>query len=162
MLEIATNGLLSMDRTGALKRVAPDGSQETVVSKGLEAPTGLAISRHGKIYISNNGDLAGEGEVVRVKRAGSSQQAEPAGLRTGGLLRCKGGALPTELWPRGKWYAPLYCTANASSSSRGACFDGSREFSSTTPSVRPPRLTTPTKQRPASLLKPVFSPMVPR
>ena len=68
VLEIATNGLLSMDRTGALKRVAPDGSQETVVSEGLEAPTGLAISRHGKIYISNNGDLAGEGEVVRVKR----------------------------------------------------------------------------------------------
>ena len=40
--------------------------------------------------------------------------------------------------------------AKAASSSFGACFAGSRELSSTTASRRPPRRTTPTKQRPAA------------
>ena len=67
VLEFTTNGILSEDFTGALKRVRPNGSQETVVSEGLMAPTGVAVSRTGEIYISNFGALAGAGQVVKVK-----------------------------------------------------------------------------------------------
>jgi hypothetical protein len=68
VLEIAKNGLLSMDETGALIRVRPDGSRSEIASEGLVAPTGLAISRRGKIYVSNHGDTAGNGEVLRLDR----------------------------------------------------------------------------------------------
>lgn len=68
VLEIAANGLLSGDPTGALIRVRPDGSRETVASEGLVTPTGLAVTDKGTIYISNKGTLAGEGEVIRLKR----------------------------------------------------------------------------------------------
>jgi hypothetical protein len=67
VLEFATNGILSGDPAGALKRVRPNGSIETVVSEGLVAPTGLAIDRKGHAYISNYGALAGVGQVVKVK-----------------------------------------------------------------------------------------------
>jgi hypothetical protein len=42
--------------------------------------------------------------------------------------------------------------AKAAFSSFGACTAGSREFSNTTASVRPPRRATPTKQRPAAFV----------
>ena len=67
VLEFATNGMLSGDPAGALKRVKRNGTVETVVSEGLVAPTGLAIDRKGHAYISNFGALAGAGQVVRVK-----------------------------------------------------------------------------------------------
>jgi hypothetical protein len=70
VVEIATNGLLSGDPTGALKRVAPDGTVETIASEGLENPYGVAVSRKGDIYVSNHGTSAGEGEVVRVNTGG--------------------------------------------------------------------------------------------
>ena len=67
--------------------------------------------------------------------------------------RCKRGALPTELWPQAR---PILARPQPyrkpRSSSRRACRPGSGESSSTTPSVRPPRRATPTKQRPASLV----------
>jgi hypothetical protein len=67
VLEFATNGILSGDPAGALKRVRRNGSVETVVSEGLVAPTGLAIDRKGHAYISNYGAAAGVGQVVKVK-----------------------------------------------------------------------------------------------
>jgi hypothetical protein len=66
VLEFARNGILSGDPTGALYRVAPDGSRELVLSEPLEQPTGLAIGHWGEIYISNHGASAGTGEVLRV------------------------------------------------------------------------------------------------
>ena len=66
VVEIATNGLLSGDTTGALKRVNPDGSVDTVVSEGLTEPYGVAVSRKGHVYVTNFGTSAGDGEVVRV------------------------------------------------------------------------------------------------
>ena len=66
VVEFASNGLLSGDPAGALKRVAPDGSVETIASEGLVAPYGVAVSRKGDIYVSNFGAAAGVGEVVRV------------------------------------------------------------------------------------------------
>ena len=76
VLEIAQNGLLSGNFTGALIRVTPWGTQEKLASEGLVAPTGLAIRWDGtgyNAYISNFGvfpssDVAGPptGQVVRM------------------------------------------------------------------------------------------------
>jgi len=67
VLEIAKNGLLSGDTAGALYRVSRrSGEKKLVVSEGLVAPGGLAISRWGDIFISNKSVAIGEGEVVRL------------------------------------------------------------------------------------------------
>ena len=68
VVEIATNGFLSGDETGALKRIAPDGSvsHEDLADGELEAPYGVTVSRKGDIYVTNHGTSAGGGEVVRV------------------------------------------------------------------------------------------------
>jgi len=66
VLEIAKNGLLSGDSTGALIRVNRDGSRTTVASEGLIAPGGLAIGRHGRILVSNCGVCPGMGQVIRI------------------------------------------------------------------------------------------------
>jgi sugar lactone lactonase YvrE len=65
VVEIFTNGLLSGDPTGALKRVAEDGTV-TLISDDLIAPYGLAV--HGSnAYVSNCGVCAGGGEVLRIR-----------------------------------------------------------------------------------------------
>jgi hypothetical protein len=66
VLEMATNGLLSGDGTGALIRVGTDGTHETIASAGLTAPTGMTIGSDGMIYLSNLGPVAGAGQVVRI------------------------------------------------------------------------------------------------
>lgn len=65
MLEHAHNGLLSGDPTGALVRVNGDGSHEIVMSEGLTLPAGLAL-RDGAAYVSNCGQRAGDGSVLRI------------------------------------------------------------------------------------------------
>ncbi|MEU4442238.1 ScyD/ScyE family protein [Actinosynnema sp. NPDC050801] len=65
VLEIAHNGLLSGDPTGALIRVERDGSHTVVASEGLVMPGGLAI-RDGAAYVSNCGVCPGGGTVVRI------------------------------------------------------------------------------------------------
>jgi hypothetical protein len=65
VLEIAHNGLLSGDETGALIRVGRDGKQKIVASAGLTAPGGLAIKGR-SAYVSNCGTCAGDGTVVRI------------------------------------------------------------------------------------------------
>ena len=67
VLEIAKNGLLSGDPTGALIRVNHDGTRDELASDGLFMPTGLAVGPEGGIYISNCGVCAGVGEVIRIK-----------------------------------------------------------------------------------------------
>jgi hypothetical protein len=66
VLEISANGLLSGDPTGALIRVWPNGKQTVVASKGLVAPTGVAIGKDGSVYVSNYGTSAGKGTVVNI------------------------------------------------------------------------------------------------
>lgn len=88
VLEHATNGLLQAeqpggDYTGALVRVEPTTlNKTTVISTGLTAPTGLAISPSGGMYISNNGVSAGGGQVVRVVTCAADDPAcqEPTPL----------------------------------------------------------------------------------
>jgi glucose/arabinose dehydrogenase len=66
VLEIAANGLLSGDTTGALIRVWPNGNKTVVASKGLSSPTGVAIGKDGSVYVSNYGTSAGKGTVVNL------------------------------------------------------------------------------------------------
>ena len=66
VVEIAANGLLSGDPTGALIKIRPDGSRETVLSEGLVNPYGVAIGPSGDIYVSNHSASAGVGEVLRI------------------------------------------------------------------------------------------------
>lgn len=67
VLELTKNSLLSDDPTGALIRVAPDGTRTTIASDGLIFPTALAIDSDNTIYVANKGFLAGTGEVIRIK-----------------------------------------------------------------------------------------------
>jgi sugar lactone lactonase YvrE len=67
VLELAKNSLLSDDQTGALIRLHPDGSRETLISEGLMMPTAVAIGADGALYISNCGACAGTGQVIRLE-----------------------------------------------------------------------------------------------
>jgi hypothetical protein len=50
---------------GSVIRVAPDGTRSTVAA-GLFHATGVLAAPDGAIYVSNNGNLAGIGEVLRI------------------------------------------------------------------------------------------------
>jgi hypothetical protein len=63
VLEIFTNGLLSGDPTGALKRVNPDGSVD-LISDDLNTPGGLVVKGR-NVYVSDCGTCAGVGRVLR-------------------------------------------------------------------------------------------------
>ena len=70
VLEIARNGLLAAfiagDWTGALIRVAPDGTRTEIGAGTLFAPGGVAVGTDGAIYVTNNSIFSGTGEVVRI------------------------------------------------------------------------------------------------
>jgi glucose/arabinose dehydrogenase len=71
VLEIAKNGLLAAfntnDWSGALIRVAPDGTRTELVPGVLTAPGGIAIGRDGTLYVTNNSIYSGSGEVIRIE-----------------------------------------------------------------------------------------------
>jgi hypothetical protein len=69
VLEIAKNGLLSGDETGALIRVDKKGKKTELVPNRLTAPGGLAIAPDGTIFVSNKSILAGGGEILRIRNA---------------------------------------------------------------------------------------------
>jgi hypothetical protein len=66
VLEIQSAGLLAPDQTGALIRVAKDGTRTTVASTGLVNPTGVAIAKDGTVFVTNYGTSAGKGTVVNI------------------------------------------------------------------------------------------------
>ena len=66
MLEIAKNGLTSNDPTGALIKVAKDGTRTEIASAGLMSPGGLALGMDGSFYVSNHGTAPGGGTVVHI------------------------------------------------------------------------------------------------
>jgi hypothetical protein len=66
VLEVAKNGLLSGDPTGALTRVERDGRHTEIASAGLVTPVGLAVGPDDTIYVSNKGITPGGGEVLRI------------------------------------------------------------------------------------------------
>jgi sugar lactone lactonase YvrE len=66
VLEIAHNGLLSNDQTGALIRVNADGSHTVLMEAGLTNPGGLTI-HDGAAYVSNCGVCPGAGTILKIK-----------------------------------------------------------------------------------------------
>ncbi|HLL74536.1 MAG TPA: ScyD/ScyE family protein [Pyrinomonadaceae bacterium] len=93
VLEIAKNGLLAAfianDWTGALVRVAPDGTRTELAAGELFAPGGVAVGPDGAIYVTNNSIFSGTGEVLRIgssevpfqRRASSSRVSGGKGRR---------------------------------------------------------------------------------
>jgi len=71
VLEIAKHGLLAGlrggDWTGALIRVATDGTRTEVASEGLFAPGGIALGADGALYVTNHSISSGDGEVLKIR-----------------------------------------------------------------------------------------------
>jgi hypothetical protein len=63
VLQYASGPFLSGN--GSVIRVAPDGTRTTLTT-ALSHPTGIAVGNGRRIYVSNNGNLARVGEVVRI------------------------------------------------------------------------------------------------
>jgi hypothetical protein len=73
VLEFDTLGLLDhTGASGAVVEVAQNGVQTTLASTGLVQPTGMVVGPDGSIYVSNNGDTAGGGSIVRIPVASQS------------------------------------------------------------------------------------------
>jgi glucose/arabinose dehydrogenase len=69
VLEIAKNGLLAGfdgDWTGALIRVAPDGTRTELAPGELTAPGGIAVGADGSLYVTNNSIFSGIGQVLKI------------------------------------------------------------------------------------------------
>jgi hypothetical protein len=70
VVEISKNGLLSGDPAGELLEIPPGGgaTHTSVASaEALVEPYGVAIGRHGELYVTNHSTSAGGGQVVRVR-----------------------------------------------------------------------------------------------
>ncbi len=71
VLEIAKNGLLAAfddgDWTGALIRVASDGTRTEIAPGTLFAPGGVAVGSDGVLYVTNNSIFSGSGQVIRIE-----------------------------------------------------------------------------------------------
>ena len=71
VVEIAKNGLLEAfnnnDWTGALIRIAPDGTRTELIPGVLTAPGGVAVGSDGALYVTNNSIYSGTGEVIRIR-----------------------------------------------------------------------------------------------
>jgi hypothetical protein len=71
VVEIAKNGLLAAfngnDWTGALLRIAPDGTRTELVPGALTAPGGVAVGSDGALYVTNNAIFSNTGEVIRIR-----------------------------------------------------------------------------------------------
>jgi hypothetical protein len=67
VLEYDIDGLLDQSGApGAVIRVAANGTQTTLASVGLNEPTGMAVGTDGSIYVTDDGDVAGQGSIVRI------------------------------------------------------------------------------------------------
>lgn len=66
VLEMFTNGLLSNDPTGAITRIAPDGSRTLMAREGLIVPSDMAIGPDGALYVTNISLSPEAGMVVRI------------------------------------------------------------------------------------------------
>lgn len=66
VLEYDANGILAPGSAGALWQIAVDGTRSLLLTERLSHPTGLAVGADGAFYISNMGDSAGNGQIVRL------------------------------------------------------------------------------------------------
>lgn len=68
VLELDANGLLTPGDGGRLVRIRPGGGRSTIADGKLTAPGGLAVSRTGVVWVSNNSTSAGDGELLRIRQ----------------------------------------------------------------------------------------------
>jgi glucose/arabinose dehydrogenase len=67
VLEIAKNGLLDPDQTGALIRVEHNGDQTLLASTGMTNPGGVAAVGNGVFYVTNNTtSVNGTGQLLKI------------------------------------------------------------------------------------------------
>jgi glucose/arabinose dehydrogenase len=69
VLELAKNGLFAGfggDWTGALIKVAPDGTKTELVPGQLTAPGGVVVGEDGYLYVTNNSIFSGTGQVLKI------------------------------------------------------------------------------------------------
>ena len=74
-----SGGPTGLAAPGSVIRIAPDNSRSTVLG-GLTAPTSMAIGRDGKLYVTNFGTTAGQGQLLCLALSDSAAAAEFAGL----------------------------------------------------------------------------------
>ena len=71
VLEIAKHGLLAAfegnDWTGALVRIAQDGTRTELAAGQLSAPGGIAVGKEGLIYVTVNSIFPSIGSVLRIQ-----------------------------------------------------------------------------------------------
>jgi hypothetical protein len=67
VLEIAKNGLLATDQTGAIIRVDRNGKQTLLASTGMTNPGGIAVVNDHTFYVTNNtSGIGGDGQLLKV------------------------------------------------------------------------------------------------
>jgi len=67
VLEIAKNGLLATDQTGAIIRVDRHGQQTLLASTGMTNPGGIAVVNDNTFYVTNNtSGVGGDGQLLKV------------------------------------------------------------------------------------------------
>ncbi len=64
-LEYATN-ILGGNFQGSVWQITPDGTKTKIFSDELLAPTGIAISPNGTIYVANKGAVGSSGELLAI------------------------------------------------------------------------------------------------
>lgn len=68
-VELAHNGMLSGDMTGALVSIPAGGGAATVVAtEGLMMPGGVAVDANGTVYVANGSQIPGGGSIVSLNQ----------------------------------------------------------------------------------------------
>lgn len=86
-LQLTTNGLAgSPPGPGVLLKIGTDGSRTTITDQNLLFPTAMTVGSDGAIYVSNQGNFAGTGQVVRITASAAAPEPGSMPLLAGGLL----------------------------------------------------------------------------
>ncbi|MDZ8223260.1 ScyD/ScyE family protein [Nostoc sp. ChiVER01] len=78
-LQYANQSAWKGDFDGSVIKIAPDGTRTTLLSgDGLESPSALTIGADGAVYVTNRGDRAGDGQVLRIENIKSVPEPSSA------------------------------------------------------------------------------------
>lgn len=92
VLQYADRSLWKGDLAGSLIQIAPEGTRTTLVAagEGLEGATALGISPDNQIYVTNKGDRADVGQVIKIDRTEAvPEPASALGMLASGTLGAK-------------------------------------------------------------------------